>query len=844
MRSRLFVVLAFLAAAFGSSSFSARGMQAVGTWEVVPSPNTGSPNNHLYGVAAIASDDVWAVGTYGDLGLATWQLIQHWDGKEWSLADSPLPTTSSELTAISAVDSQDVWAVGGSGGQVLVEHWDGSAWSIQSHPSTGTGTFNWYHGVAAISADDVWAVGQTDNGGLSKTLAGHWDGSSWSVVPSPSVPNQHNLLKAVTAVPGSNEVWAVGDAGPSAPLIMRWNGTQWSLVPTPNAGIVPHLEGVVAISADDVWAVGWTGGTGPSSGPVTLTMHWNGSAWSVVPSPNPGSTFNYLWGVGAAGTNDVWAVGYYIAPGGDGLTLFLKWNGTAWTQFAGDNTGAKGLAFTLDAVSATDATDVWAVGSNSHALAEHWDGTEWSIAPTPNAGVGENVLTAVSGSASDDVWQVGHFVFGTEHRTLVQHWEGEAWSLVDSPNTNKRLNDLAGVAAISPTDAWAVGDASSGLLDQTTLTLHWDGVSWAIVPSPSPGTAGLNWLRAVSAISTDDVWAVGGSWSGGPHQTVALHWDGTTWSVIPSPNVPGTNTEFYGVAAIAADDVWAVGYHGAFTFATLAAHWDGTSWSLVPIPDPNSSNVLRAVAASGPDDVWAVGTGLNPFTYIVGTVTEHYDGDSWKLSFGVNDYFSTLYGVTAVATDDAWQVGDLGGLALIGHWDGNTWDPFPSPEIGGRLHATSAIDSCDVWAVGQYFVPTLGNQTLSEHYTAPCDTVWTDVGFALSGVAGEPLLAGTGPLTPGSSGALTLTQAASSAASVLFASVGSVPAPFKGGALVPLPAALALPLATSPLGTISLMFSDWPAGLSGLDLYFQYAIQDAAAVKGVALSNALKADVP
>jgi hypothetical protein len=70
---------------------------------------------------------------------------------------------------------------------------------------------------------------------------------------------------------------------------------------------------VVAISADDVWAVGWTGG---NSGPITLIEHWNGSTWSVVPSPNPSATDNHLWGVTALATNNVWAVGDFNATGG------------------------------------------------------------------------------------------------------------------------------------------------------------------------------------------------------------------------------------------------------------------------------------------------------------------------------------------------------------------------------------------------------------------------------------------------------------------------------------------------------------------------------------------------
>src|SRR5919106_3544458 len=129
-----------------------------GTWELVPSPNTGSPHNYFYGLAAIASNDVWAVGGYGNLTTQAQQLIQHWDGQNWTIATTPtLPTTYNELLAVSAVSANAVWAVGSSGGQALIEHWDGSSWSVVPNPNPGIG--NRFFGVAAIASNDVWAVG-------------------------------------------------------------------------------------------------------------------------------------------------------------------------------------------------------------------------------------------------------------------------------------------------------------------------------------------------------------------------------------------------------------------------------------------------------------------------------------------------------------------------------------------------------------------------------------------------------------------------------------------------------------------------------------------------------------
>jgi hypothetical protein len=688
-----------------------------GGWNVVPSPNTGHPHNYFYGVAAITSGDVWAVGGHGNLTTHAQQLIQHWDGQNWTVATTPvLPTIYNELLAVSAVSTNDVWAVGSSGGEALIEHWDGTSWSVVPHPNPGIG--NRFFGVAAVASNNVWAVGYTSDGGLSQTLVEHWDGNNWSVIPSPNVPDQHNSLFAVAAVPGTNELWAVGRADPSTPFILHWNGTQWSIVPGPPSGTVPLLYGVAAVSTNDVWAVGWTGG---KSGPVTLTMHWDGSKWSVVPSPNPSSTSNYLHGVTALATNDVWAVGEFNAPGGNQRTLFLRWNGTTWEQFQGDNTGPNGVQFFTNAVSAINGSDIWAVGTNSHTLAEHWNGTSWSMASTPNAGTGDNILNAVSGTASTDVWEVGYYQFGTWKQTLIEHWNGANWSIVPSPNPNNRLNELHGVVAISPSNAWAVGSSSSGNVpDQTTLILHWDGMDWSIIPSPSPGSGGQNILYAVDANSANDVWAVGSYTHVGEFaQTLVAHWDGASWSVIPSANVPGAFNELYGVVALAPNNVWAVGYwgHASFGFSTLIEHWDGSSWSIMASPNPSGDNFLSSVSATGANDIWAIGRSRNPFNFMTTTLIEHWDGNSWTqvLGFGVEPE-SAGYGVAAVSPGDAWGVGDGGGLALIGRWNGSSWSAFPSPQVPGRLLAATAITPCDVWAVGLQYVEGVGFLTLSEHF--------------------------------------------------------------------------------------------------------------------------------
>jgi hypothetical protein len=121
---------------------------------------------------------------------------------------------------------------------------------------------------------------------------------------------------------------------------------------------------------------------------------------------------------------------------------------------------------------------------------------------------------------------------------------------------------------------------------------------------------------------------------------------------------------------------------------------------------------------------------------------------------------------------------------------------------------------------------------------------WTNLGDALAGVSGDPLLAGTGTLVGGSPGSIDLTNANPSALTILFVSLAYNPTPFKGGLLAPVPALFKISLATNAVGGIPLPFI-WPLGVpSGTNLYFQYAIQDVAAPVGVSLSNVLKATTP
>jgi len=353
---------------------------------------------------------------------------------------------------------------------------------------------------------------------------------------------------------------AAGPGGPSQPPAPEC-GSDWVIVlrPTPTPGWPSGLNGVAAISSNDVWAVG--------NSTNTLTEHWNGHAWSVVPSPNPTHDGDGLRAVAAVSSNDVWAVGGY-------------YQGTALRT-----------------------------------LAEHWNGATWSVVPSANPSA-DNELTSVAAISSNDVWAVGYYNDGPLVRTLAEHWNGSTWTAVPGVDEGSG-NYLNGVAAVSSNDVWAVGSYYNGSINHT-LVEHWNGSAWSSTPSPNPGSSD-NELKGLAVASANDIWAVGDylDSSSSSRQTLIERWNGTAWSVVSSPNSASGDNYLRGIAVASPNDIWAVGTYGDLSMPdpyslTLVEHWDGSSWSIIPSPSPNpgpvyQENVLAGLAAASSNDIWSVG---------------------------------------------------------------------------------------------------------------------------------------------------------------------------------------------------------------------------------------------
>jgi hypothetical protein len=342
-------------------------------------------------------------------------------------------------------------------------------------------------------------------------------------IPGPTIGDSMQLHAVSSDATGG--LWAVGietlGFHPIRTLIERWDGSDWSIVPSPSPGVGGNfLFGVSATAADDAWAVGEqsTGGLFV----ISLIEHWDGSVWSAVPSPLVGSQ-QELDGVTAISPNDAWAVGWYQNPDDANLyPLTEHWDGTAW-QSVPDGHGGRGVLISAAAVSATD---VWTVGWSldeflvQRMLLEHWDGTRWTDIPVPDPYV-NSYLSGVAADSSSHAWAVGAGTQDVDWDSIALEWSGSFWKHVPSPSPDDST-DLFAVAIDQTGGAWAVGHAEGVGHADEALAERWDGAGWTAARTASPGEAenvllGVSTTRRLAAI---DVWAVG--YASGPDQQALI----------------------------------------------------------------------------------------------------------------------------------------------------------------------------------------------------------------------------------------------------------------------------------------------------------------------------------
>jgi len=327
------------------------------------------------------------------------------------------------------------------------------------------------------------------------------------------------------------------------------------------------------------------------------------TTWSVVPSPNPTTVnSNWLAGVSCTGASFCVGVGYANIP---------------------------------------------PVG---HALIETWNGSAWSITPSPTVPSNHFYLSGVSCTTPSFCAAVGYQDTPTTDQTLIMAWDGSTWSVVASPDVPGVDNDLFGVSCTSDTSCFAVGAAGSPF---QTLTERWDGSAWSIVASPDTSPSADSGLNGVSCTSATFCVAAGSAVTGTLGRTLIETWNGSAWSITPSPDVSPTNND--GLDGVSC---WSASFCAAAGFAfdgtadqNLVEMWNGAAWSINPTPDPSATgeNQLSGVDCFGPTSCVAVGSADQPT--LRGTSVLDWDGATWTMPTTPNagNEFNGLNAVSCVA---------------------------------------------------------------------------------------------------------------------------------------------------------------------------------------------------
>ena len=342
------------------------------------------------------------------------------------------------------------------------------------------------------------------------------------------------------------------------------------------------------------------------------------SIWQKENTPDNGVV---LLSLSADSPSDIWSVGNFGS---------LQFNGSMWSSFpAAAFQTQQPSEDTLNGVAALSATDAWAVGTavvetvsgGSHlvSLIEHFDGTQWSIVPSPQFASGSE-LNAIQALSATDIFAVGDAHSDSQKPTpLMEHFDGSNWSVVSLPQLG-RTGTLRGIAALSDSDIWVVGDSGT-VVPTKTVAMHFDGRGWTIVPLPVPLSGKVHDLRlgeGLTAIASNDVWAVGNfaPASSVAERTLTEHWDGHSWKIVPSPNMghTGSSNVLRGLSAVSSTSVWACGQtedNSVPIIENLIEHWDGTRWTISPVSPGHGFAALIAMFAFPDGSVYAAGADVD-----------------------------------------------------------------------------------------------------------------------------------------------------------------------------------------------------------------------------------------
>ncbi len=599
--------------------------------QTVPQPEGGSYVK-LNDVSCTSSSACTAVGSF-DKENKAWTLAARWNGTSWSLQTTANPESgSAELLGVSCDSASSCTAVGKKGSETFAERWNGTSWSISSTPNPSGAADSRLEKVSCTSSSNCLAVGsylKTEENNR-RTLALRWNGTSWSVITSPNPSGNYGASLLDVTCTSSTSCTAVGRyvsatvseteslATEEKTLVESWNGTEWAIQssPNPEGKKLSKLLGVSCASSTNCKAVGSARKSLGEADTVTLGEDWNGTSWSLNSTPNPALPPNpinkaSLETVSCPSSSLCLAAGYDT---NSGKGFGQRWTGSEWkadTYLKELPTNPRGIACPSTTYCAV--VGYQGSGSSSTASAESWFYyagygwvTETQTVPQPEGGSYVK-LNDVSCTSSSACTAVGSFDKENKAWTLAARWNGTSWSLQTTANPESGSAELLGVSCDSASSCTAVGKKGNS----ETFAERWNGTSWSISSTPNPSGAADSRLEKVSCTSSSNCLAVGSylKTEENNRRTLALRWNGTSWSVITSPNPSGNyGASLLDVTCTSSTSCTAVGRYVSATVSeteslateekTLVESWNGTEWAIQSSPNPEGKKLSKLLGVS------------------------------------------------------------------------------------------------------------------------------------------------------------------------------------------------------------------------------------------------------
>jgi hypothetical protein len=282
--------------------------------------------------------------------------------------------------------------------------------------------------------------------------------------------------------------------------------------------------------------------------PITVTAEplaesWNGSSWSAIAAPRPRwATSSLLRGISCTSETSCMAVGSAIELFAGSVAVAMQWNGSAWTRLELPTAAeAEGGIMLLD-VSCTSASACTATGvyhdsrsGSAHLLIQRWNGREWSL-QTPPAAFGG--LKAVACASETSCIAIG------EGSLVAARWNGREWSEQTLASPSRGSNFPLGIACASASACMVVGEWETGS-GTNAFGETWNGSSWTVSTPVTPTGARATRFEGVSCTSATSCVAAGAyTEASGAQLTLAESWNGSTWTLLTTPNPRGATSSF------------------------------------------------------------------------------------------------------------------------------------------------------------------------------------------------------------------------------------------------------------------------------------------------------------